>query len=199
MHLSWEDVDLNELTVGSVKTYDQGGRFVTLFYKDKPFVFQTPLLKLEYSLSKWTNDNNGITKYTLTYSSSDEGYNKFLKQLQEKLVDFGIANSLGWFKNKINSHEVIESYLTFSDRLTVPFNNKTQSFECELYNKDKEKIDVEKNLLKNASIVAIVHANTIWLTSYKFGLVMKALQLKIEDKGSTQAYLFLDDSNEFSL
>lgn len=201
--ISWSDIDVNEFSVGSVKTSENKSRFVSLFHKEKQLIFQTPPMKTVFGVSKWENAD-GTNKYSIDLiidssdnldgsdisDISDNNFCNTMYSIQDKIVDLALSNSSAWFKSRCSSYDVVEALFskpvkTYKNkpciRLQVPYNNKTNEFDCEIYNKEKELIEINQTNTRNSTIVAIVQCSSIWLMNGKFGVTMKALQLKVLD------------------
>lgn len=209
--IMWNDIDMNEITFGAPKSLDNGGKIVGLYHKKKNLIFQTPAMIAPYGMNVWTSDN-GVSKYSVDLSINNDEFLNMLKQLEEKIINGGLANSTAWFKKKYNTWDVVEALYTrvikySKDAETGEINNKyppvvklqlpyrNGKFECEAFANKDQTVNIETSLTKRSSITAIVQCGNVWLAGGKFGCTLKVLQMKIVSGGqkAITGYSFIPD------
>lgn len=206
-----KDFDMKNVRLGSLKTLDNGGKVVYINYKNHPLIIQTPKLKAPFGLSNWEN------KYSLDlslngYEGSQEStamFYKALNGLDEFMLEQGLQNGMAWFKKKMASKEVVDALYTrnvkFSkDRATgeitdkypptfkLPVPNRDGKFQVDVYDANRNNIDLASVDLKGAKVTAIAQCLGLWLAGGKFGCSWKIIQLKVEPQETISGYAFKD-------
>jgi hypothetical protein len=211
------EFDIKNINVAKLRTLDNGGKVVSLFYKlasgdQRMLTLQTPELSCPYGLSKWDNDGKGPAKYTLDLSfkgyDSRETVKKFYKGLTEfdsMLIENGLTRSEEYFKRKYSSRDVVEALYTSVVRrskdekypptfkMTIPYDPATGEFRCKVFDKHtKEQLNISDINLKSAKVTAIVQCTGVWIAGGKFGSSWKAVQLRVEQTPKIAEYAFRD-------
>jgi hypothetical protein len=206
-----KDFDIKHIKLGALRTLDNGGKVVYVNYKGSPLIIQTPKLKAPFGLSNWEG------KYSVDlslsgYDGSIEGVTTFfnvLSQLDEQMLEQGMANGMAWFKRKMASTDVVDALYTRNvkfpkDRNTGEITDKYPptfklsiptrdgKFQVDAYDVKKEKIDISSVELKGAKITALAQCLGLWVAGGKFGCSWKVIQLRVEPLESIQGYAFHD-------
>lgn len=205
-----------KISFSTPRVLDNGGKVIYLSYNGKPFVFQTPEMACPFGMQKWNNEGKGNDKYTLDLSfkgkESREQLSKFFEALQEldnTLVKAGLENCQTWFKKKYASLDVVEALFTptikfAKDKATgevtdkypptfkinVPF--RDNHFDCEVYDRNKNMVDLNAVETKGAKVSAIIRCTGIWIAGSKFGCSFKVLQMRVSPPATIKSYAFKD-------
>ena len=94
------------------KKLQHGGQAIYLNYDGKPLILQTPKMSMPWGMGKFDGD---IPKYSVDLSfkgmdnsESLQSFYSALNQLDEKLVEDGVSNSMQWFKKKKQTKKLNE-------------------------------------------------------------------------------------------
>jgi hypothetical protein len=213
--------DISKLSLGNVKTLDNGGKMVYVSYDNKPFIIQTPEMISQFGLSRWNSDNGAASdKYTMELSFKDKdsrsslgNFFNMLGEIDKQLVKEGMENSQAWFKKKYSTTEVVEALYTpqvkhpkdketgeISDkypptfRLSLP--TRDGKFTCDVYDEKRNKINLNDIELKKAKITGILQCSGIWLAGGKFGMSWRVLQLRVVPPATIKGFAFQDLDEE---
>lgn len=212
------DVDLNEVSLGTPKSLDNGGKMIPMFHKGKQFIMQIPVMNAPYGISRYPGDGKGDDKLSLDLSfkgcDSNPQVKEFLelmKQLDAKCVEQAFKNGFTWFKKKFASQDVVEALYTpmvkyskdketgeVTDKypptvkLSIPM--RDGACKVEVYDSSRNQISIDDVDLKGADVTAIIQSNGVWVAGGKFGCKFRVLQMKVSPKSSKiTGYAFLDD------
>jgi hypothetical protein len=184
-------------------------------FNKNPIVLQTPEMFAPFGMQKWDND-----KYSIDLSFKGlEGrdslkmfYDK-MSELDEKLIDDGVANSFEWLKKKGASREVVKALYTRLVRhpvdkntgeistkypptfkLTLPWKNG--AFQCEVFDSNRNLVDLSTVETKGSRIVAIIQCLGIWVAAGKYGCTWKVLQMRVAPPQKIKGYAFKETEND---
>lgn len=214
-----KDFDISKISYGSVKTLESGGRSIYVAYNGRPLIMQTPELTAPFGITKWSGDGKAPDKFTLELSlkgrDERENVRRFydvLEELDTKIVQDAMENSMSWLKKKYTSTEVVQALYTpmikyakdkntgeITDkypptfRLSLP--HKDGKFSCEVYDKNRELMDLQAlETTKGCRMTAICQATGIWVAGGKFGCSWKVVQLLCIPHSSIRGFAFkMDD------
>lgn len=205
--------DVSKVHYGTPRTNDNGGKSIYLSFNKSPIVLQTPEMFAPFGKQKWDNEK-GVSKYTLDLSfkgmETRENLKMFfdkMNELDEKLIDDGVANSFEWLKKKGASREVVKALYTKLVRhpvdkntgeinhkypptfkLTLPW--KDGAFQCEVYDASRKLVDLNTLETKGARVTAIIQCLGIWVAAGKYGCTWKVLQMRVVPPQSIKGYAF---------
>lgn len=226
-----DNIDLSKITYGAVKNLASGGKSIYISYNGNPFIIQTPEMRSPFGLSKWDRTekgSDGVEKNSFKYDlllgfdgkDTREVLNTFftkIDNLDKKLVDDGMENSMNWLGKKMTSREVTEELYTpmirhSRDKNTGEINNKYPptfkltvpyrdgKFQCDVYGPDNNEIDLStlnsNGSLNGSKIIAIIQCVGIWVVGKKFGCSWKVLQMKVTPKSSIPKFAFKQIAND---
>ena len=214
-----KEVDVSKIEYSEMKSFGDHAKIIYVKYNNNPIYIQTPIMKCPYGLS--TFDDGEKPKYSLDLSfgnidnkSSVKDLKSFLENIDDKILDDSVKNSLQWFKKKNQSKDVSQALYsssirfstengeqtdkyppTFKMKLQKNINNK---FKVECYNTSKERIEepLEQILTKGQSVRAISKLSGIWFAGGKFGCSWELVQLKFNPTSNISQYAFNDDSDD---
>ena len=88
------DFDVNSLTFSAVRKNDKGGRAVYLNSNGgQKLLFQLPQMRAPFGLSEFTDKATGRTSYSMNLSLDDEKVRNVFQSIDNKILDFVVANS----------------------------------------------------------------------------------------------------------
>lgn len=212
-----DDFDVSKITYGTPRDLGTtGGRMIYINYNKGPILLQTPEMSSPYGMKDFEGNKNYTIDLSFKGKESREKLNTFfekLNELDEKLVNDGMDNSLTWLRKKINSKVVAETIYTkmvkyskdkntgeISDKwpptmkVKIPF--KDGKFDCEVYNANKELVDLSTIETKGARVTAIIQCLGIWVAGGKYGISWKAISLKVLPPPTIKGYMFKDDPED---
>lgn len=205
-----------KLSFSTPRVLDNGGKVIYISYSGKPLVLQTPEMVCPFGLNKWNNDGKANDKYSLDLSfkgkESREILQKFFDAMQDfdkTLVKAGLDNSQQWFKKKYASLDVVEALYTptikfakdkstgdITDKypptfkINIPF--RDGQFDCEVFDKSKNMIDLNEVETKGAKVSAIIRCTGIWIAGSKYGCSFKLMQMRVNPPSTIKGYAFKD-------
>lgn len=212
--------DVSKMTVGNVKSLDNGGKIVYISHNEKPLIVQTPEMTVPFGMSRWNADGTGagggVDKYTIELSFKDRetrpSLSKFFDMMgtvDKFMLNSAIENSQAWFKKKYSTTEIVDALYTpcvkfpkdkatgeITDkypptfRLSLPFRNG--AFAVETFDNDKNKINLLDVETKGSKITAIIQLSGVWLAGGKFGCSWKVLQMRVVPPSTIKGFAFQD-------
>lgn len=221
------NIDLSKITYGAVKTLASGGKSIYISYNGNPFMVQTPEMRCPFGLSKWDRTEKGADgqeknsfKYDLLLGFDGKDTREILNtfytkidDLDDKLIDDGMENSMNWLGKKMTSREVVKELFTpmirhsrdkntgeINDKypptfkMTVPY--RDGKFQCDVYGPDNNEVDLSTVVLNGSKVVAIIQCVGIWVVGKKFGCSWKVLQMKVTPKSSIPKFAFKEIAND---
>ncbi len=201
------------------RVLDNGGKVIYISYAGKPLIFQTPEMIAPFGMGKWANEGRANDKYTLDLSFKGKETREHLQyffdglqELDKTLVKAGLDNSQAWFKKKYSSLDVVEALYTptvkyAKDKATGENTDKYPptfkinlpyrdgQFECEVYDRNRNIVDLNGIETKGAKVSAIIRCTGIWIAGSKYGCSFKVLQMRISPPSTIKGYAFkeIDD------
>ena len=208
-----ENFKVDQITYGTPRVNDNGGKSIYLSLYKRPIVLQTPEMFAPFGMQTWKNDN-GVTKYTIDLSFKGMDTRETVKtffekmsELDEKLIDDGLTNSFDWLKKKGVSRDVVKELYTRQIRhpidkttgeistkypptfkLSLPF--RDGGFQCEVYDSSKRQVDITNIETKGSRVTAIIQCLGVWVAAGKFGCTWKVLQMRVAPPQSIKGYAF---------
>ena len=203
------------------------GLHINLFYKFPDFtineiLLETPIMEAPFGIRKYDEtDKKNRNKYYLDLSfkgmdnnPSLEAFYTALKQMDDKLVDDGVSNSMTWFKKKKQSKDVCKALYANQIKVSKDKNGEPDgkypptmkvkvpwrdgSFQCDAYDANKKLIedDLSNVLVKGTQVQALIQCVGMWFAGGKYGCSWKVVQMKVTPPAGIHGYSFLDDSDD---
>ena len=197
-----------------------GGKFVWVGYKNSKLAVQTPRMSVAFNLKP--NTMGEYTKYSLELSFTDMENDKSLQkfhdnicEMDERIIDEGVKNSMAWFKQKTVSRDVVEAKYskmikTPTDKVTgdvltqypkrfrvkVPFYD--EKFGCEVFNKKGEKMEgpLEEILVRGTRVKAIIECVGLWISASSYMCQWKVVRMEADVEKVQQGFAFLPDTDD---
>jgi hypothetical protein len=140
-------------------------------------------------------------------------FHKMLEDIDKKVILMAQKNSLSWLKMKKASVETIEALYTpivikSKDKETQEPDNKYPDtikgkiqfwegvFKTDVYNDNKELIDLKSSLVKGAEGKALLKCTGIWFAGGRFGVGWKIEQMRVKVPETLQGYSFVESDDE---
>lgn len=211
-----KDIDVSNLEYTDLRPFGEHAKIAYINYKGSPLMIQTPLMKLPYGLGKY--DDGEKVKYTLDFSFGGDSkkiqvLKDKLEEIESKILDDSVKNSLAWFKKKKQTKEVSQALFTPGVKVAMsdgePTDKYPPTFKAKLhhsndkfrvlcFDQDKQPVNPDLNTLitKGQSVRAIVQLFGLWFAGSKFGVTYEVKQLKFNPSNNISTYAFADDSDE---
>ena len=223
-----QNVEVDKMTFSSVKSLPSGAKIIYLNYEGNSLFVQTPEMCVPYDSGTFYADNDTSGKYSIKVSM--DGFNvdgqmkKFhdlLLNMDKKVMEAGMENSLAWFKKKSLSEDIAKEL--YNSMVKVSLDSETGepngkwaptfAFKivkrdgkvlCDCYDSDKKElvlegdgaVDLESMFKKGAKVKMILKCNGLWVASGKFGCTWRAEQVKINSPIEYSGYAFDDDEDD---
>jgi hypothetical protein len=215
------DVDIKNIVLGPMKTQDNGGKMIYLQHIDQPLFVQLPVMTCPYGISSWPIEKGAVSERLnldlslVNYDTAPhmkDAYNLFTS-IEEFAMNKALENSTTWFKKKYTTKDVIQAIFTpmvrFSKdketgeithkyppviRLSLP--KKNDQVDVEVYNDKREKIPFDSVDFRGSQVTAIVQIVSVWVIAGKFGISVRAKQLKVSQTKRIIGYAFIEDPDD---
>lgn len=214
----------SNISFAAPRILDSGGKQVYMNYAydantRKNLTVQIGSLPIPYGLNIY--DKAGPIKYSVNVSL--RGYDDnpkvkqvfdFFTQLDEFMIDQGVANSKLWFK-QTQPRDVVKAFYTptvnwakdadgnikpYPPTIKLQLRQREGKFDVELYDENKNELKgvrLEDVLVKNASITTLIQATSVWFAGGRFGLSWKALQIRMDKiPDSIRGYSIQDEDED---
>lgn len=195
---SYKDITTDELTFTNPERL--GNCYICNLYNDDDLVYvQTPIL--EISNINLSEDDNYIE-----VSCDNKQFVDFLLEMDENCVQSTFNNSEEWFKKDIPYEAIDNMYkeriiesdndeTIFQTRFKLPVVN--EKIQCNIYNKDREIIDIKD--LNGKNIIMILHFKGLKILKDNFSLDCYINQIKVVDINKYNIlnnYAIIEDEEE---
>ena len=177
---SYKDITSDELTFTNPERL--GNCYICNLYNDDDLVYvQTPILEI-------SNINLSEEDNYIEVSSDNKQFIDFLLEMDENCVQSTFNNSEEWFKKDIPYEAIDNMYkeriiesdddeTIFQTRFKLPVVN--EKIQCNIYNKDREIIDIKD--LNGKNIIMILHFKGLKILKDNFCLDCYINQIKEVD------------------
>ena len=200
---SFKDIITDDLTFTSPEKL--GNCYICNLYNDDDLVYvQTPILKI--SNINLSNDvEEGDDNY-IEVSCDNKQFIDFLLEMDENCVESTFHTSKEWFKKDIPYEAIDNMYkeriiesdddeTIYQTRFKLPVVN--EKVQCNIYNKDKEIIDIKD--LNGKNIILILHFKGLKILKESFYLDCYINQIKEVDTNKFNIlndYAIIDDQED---
>jgi hypothetical protein len=225
--VSVKNFNPTNISFAPIKRLDSGGSQVYMNYNydastRKNLTVQVGTLPVPYGLNVF--DKAGPIKYSVDISL--RGYDDnakvkqiydFFSQLDEFMIDQGVANSKQWFKSSL-TRDVVKAFYTptlrwakdaegnvkpYPPTVKLQLRQREGKFDVELYDENKNELKgvrLEDVLVKGAQVTALIQATSVWFAGSKFGISWKALQIRMDKiPDSIRGYSIQDEDEDGSV
>ena len=195
---SYKDINTEDLTFTNPERL--GNCYICNLYNDDDLVYvQTPILEI-------SNINLSEEDNYIEVSSDNKQFIDFLLEMDENCVQSTFNNSEEWFKKDIPYEAIDNMYkeriiesdddeTIFQTRFKLPVVN--EKVQCNIYNKDREIIDIKD--LNGKNIIMILHFKGLKILKDNFSLDCYINQIKEVDTNKYNIlnnYAIIEDEEE---
>lgn len=197
------DFDVNTLTFSAVRKNDKGGRAVYLNSNGgQKLLFQLPQMRAPFGLSEFTDKATGRTSYSLNLSLDDEKVRTVFQSIDDKILEFVVANSEACLGKKYSIDIMREALFKSAIKpgkdnyaptlqLKVLPGRDGKGYAVEAYNSAKQPVELA-TLEKGQGIITIIEINQIWFVDNKFGVSIRLQQALFAPLNKLKGFSFVD-------
>jgi|TARA_B110001469_G_scaffold106331_1_gene106108 hypothetical protein len=219
-------MNTSAITFAVPRTLDNGAKLVYVNYNQGRFSVQTPWMSMPWKMGAYLDGEYPKYSLDLSFKGMDEnpdlkGFHDKLKEVEQKIIDGGLENSVAWFKKNIKSREgVAEKFNPIikesrdketgepdgkwppSMKVKVP--RRDGVWEFKVSNKDgtQYKINDTENpdncedlFVKNTRVRGIIQCVGLWVASGNYMCQWKLTKAEVEVPETFSNDDFLDDSD----
>jgi len=190
-----------------------GGNIVYLKYKDhKRIVIQTPQMSAPFGLSTYTDDNTGISKYSIDLSFKDKDsdskvkhYHDIITELDEFMVSKAVDNSKEWFGKKMSKEVVEELYRPlikeskdpskYASTIKYKIRSIGEKMNLEAFDENKNIFDMS-NFGPGSKVRCLIELSSIWFVNKQFGCTFTIVQIQVSKPERIQGFSFESDDDD---
>ena len=197
------DFDVNTMTFSAVRKNDKGGRAVYLNSNGgQKLLFQLPQMRAPFGLSEFTDKATGRTSYSLNLSLDDEKVRTVFQSIDNKILEFVVANSEACLGKKYSIDIMREALFKSAIKpgkdnyaptlqLKVLPGRDGKGYAVEAYNSAKQPVELA-TLEKGQGIITIIEINQIWFVDNKFGVSIRLQQALFAPLNKLKGFSFVD-------
>jgi hypothetical protein len=222
--VSVKNFNPSNISFAAPRILDSGGKQVYMNYAydantRKNLTVQIGSLPIPYGLNIY--DKAGPIKYSVNISL--RGYDDnpkvkqiydFFTQLDEFMIDQGVANSKLWFK-QTQPRDVVKAFYTptvnwakdadgnikpYPPTIKLQLRQREGKFDVELYDENKNELKgvrLEDVLVRGAQVTSLIQATSVWFAGGRYGLSWKALQIRMDKiPDSIRGYSIQDEDED---
>ena len=221
-----KNMNTSAITFAVPRTLDNGAKLVYVNYNQGRFSVQTPWMSMPWKMGAYLDGEYPKYSLDLSFKGMDEnpdlkGFHDKLKEVEQKIIDGGLENSVAWFKKNIKSREgVAEKFNPIikesrdketgepdgkwppSMKVKVP--RRDGVWEFKVSNKDgtQYKINDTENpdncedlFVKNTRVRGIIQCVGLWVASGNYMCQWKLTKAEVEVPETFSNDDFLEDSD----
>ena len=223
-----KNIDTSKITVSLPKNLDNGSKLVYVNNNNGRFNVQTPWMDVPWNMGVYTE--GPFPKYTMELSfkgmENSPEMEKFLTKLNEvdlRLINLGVENSMPWFKKKTISQETVEALYNpivkvskdkdtgepdgkwpSTIRLKVPYRddkwssvlvNGENGQTYDINNPDSSD-RTEDILIKNSKVRAIIQCVGLWIASGNYMCQWQLVKAEVKVPHVSTMCNFIPDSDD---
>jgi len=223
-----KNIDAENVTVSAPKHLDNGSKLVYVNYNSGRFNIQTPWMDMPWNKSTYTEGPYPKHSMELSFRGMEESedmahFHDKMNEVDSKLIDLGVKNSLPWFKKKSISRETVEALYNpivkvskdkdtgepdgkwpSTIRLKIPFRDNRWS--SVLVNGDTgDKFDINNSesgdvvdniLVKNAKVRGIIQCVGLWIASGNYMCQWQLVKAEVKVPNTSSGCDFIPDSDD---
>lgn len=226
-----KNIDVSRVGFSAPKVLDNGAKLVYVNYNGGRFCVQTPWMTMPWAMSCFSEGPYPKYSAELSFKGMDDSgkdalelqqFHDKLIELEGKIVDAGVENSVSWFKKKTNSREVIEALFNpivkvSKDKETGEPNGKypptfkakvpqmNKNWDVKVFNTEGRQYQIndaesgdnlEDVLVKFSKVRAIIQCVGLWVASGNFMCQWKLVKAEVDVPGNSGTHDFLPDSDD---
>jgi hypothetical protein len=197
----------SEVAFGEIRKNKSGGKTVYLNAAGGgKLIFQLPQLRAFVGLSPFKNDKGEIQSWSLPLSMDKPEVVDAFKALDERVLDFVVANSEAFFGKKVSRQVLIDgdkykpivkkAKEGYSPSLNLKvLTNADNSFSTEAYNSSREVVPLS-DLVKGQTVSAIIDIGSIWCSPLGVGVSIRVHQVMLAPTTKLAPCAFLAAADE---
>ena len=226
-NMKTSDIDLSCIEYSDVKSNASGGRSMHINYRNKDgelvaFRWQSPEMTLPFGLASWEGGKfNTDISFSKEMDDAQKAFHSKMDAFQDKIVKDAVKHSTDWFKKKYTKLDVVRALFTdvmrkskdrdtgepngkFPDTIRIKlykgFKEQSDTFQCEAFDCNRQKISVEDALQRGATVKCLFHVSTVWVAAQRFGVTLVLKQVLVTSSGTDgdlkKGVCAFDDSDE---
>ena len=223
-----KNIDTENVSVSAPRHLDNGSKLVYVNYNNSRFNIQTPWMDMPWNKSTYSEGPYPKHSMELSFRGMEDSeemttFHDKMNELDSRLIDLGVQNSLPWFKKKSISRETVEALYNpivkvskdketgepdgkwpSTIRLKIPFRDNRWS--SVLVNGDNgEKFDinnpesghnVDDILVKNAKVRGIIQCVGLWIASGNYMCQWQLVKAEVKVPHTSSGCDFIPDSDD---
>jgi len=221
-----KNINANAITFAVPRTLDNGAKLVYVNYNQGRFSVQTPWMSMPWKMGAYLDGEYPKYSLDLSFKGMDEnpelkGFHDKLKEVEQRIIDGGLENSVAWFKKNIKSREGVEEKFNpvikesrdketgepdgkWPPSMKVKVPRRDGVWEFKVSNKDGSsyKINDSENpdncediFVKNTKVRAIIQCVGLWVASGNYMCQWKLTKAEVDVPETFSNDDFLDDSD----
>ena len=221
-----KNINANAITFAVPRTLDNGAKLVYVNYNQGRFSVQTPWMSMPWKMGAYLDGEYPKYSLDLSFKGMDEnpdlkGFHDKLKEVEQKIIDGGLENSVAWFKKNIKSREGVEEKFNpvikesrdkdsgepdgkWPPSMKVKVPRRDGVWEFKVSNKDGTKYNIndsekpdncEDIFVKNAKVRGIIQCVGLWVASGNYMCQWKLTKAEVDVPETFSNDDFLDDSD----
>ena len=223
-----KNIQASNVSVSVPKHLDNGAKLVYVNYDNARFNIQTPWMDMPWNMSCFSEGPYPKYSMELSFRGLEESTDleQFLKKLNDvdnRLIDLGVENSVPWFKKKSISRETAENLYNpivrvskdketgeadgkwpSSIRLKVPNRDGKWSpafkdgntGEVFRVNDAESSDNVENILVKHSKVRAIIQCVGLWIASGNYMCQWQLVKAEVKVPQTASTCDFIPDSDD---
>ena len=222
-----KNIDTSKVAFSQPRVLDNGAKLVYLNYGGGRLSIQTPWMSMPWKMGAYLEGDYPKYSVDLTFKGMEEnpdlqGFHDKLLELEDKIIEGGVENSVSWFKKKTANKDVVDALFSrivkvSTDRdtgepdgkwpptmkLKVPrrdgvWETKVSDKSGKIYDiNNKESGDnLEDLFVKNTRMRAIIQCVGLWVASGSYMCQWKLTKAEVEVPESSGQHEFLADSDD---
>ena len=109
-----KDLNVANVSFAAPRVLDSGAKLVWVNHNKGRFNMQTPWMKLPWEMKEFVDNDTRKLTLTLSFDGINENpklqaFHDRMVELEQRIIQGGVENSMAWFKKKNLSREVVEN------------------------------------------------------------------------------------------
>ena len=109
-----KDLNVANVSFAAPRVLDSGAKLVWVNHNKGRFNMQTPWMKLPWEMKEFVDNDTRKLTLTLSFDGINENpklqaFHDRMVELEQRIIEGGVENSMAWFKKKNLSREVVEN------------------------------------------------------------------------------------------
>ena len=222
-----KNINTNAITFAVPRSLDNGAKLIYVNYNGGiKFSVQTPWMTMPWKMGAYTDGDYPKYSIDLSFKGMEEGnelqqFHDKMKEVEQKIIDAGVENSVSWFKKNIKSREGVSEKFNpiikesrdkdtgepdgkWPPSMKVKVPRRDGVWECKVSNKDGTKYNIndtdnpdncEDIFVKNTKVRAIIQCVGLWVASGNYMCQWKLSKAEVEVPETFSNDDFLEDSD----